>query len=188
MKTPLISLSVLSLCLTASAAEPAKVDTAGRASATATEPTPPKFSTEYEGRTYTFPDEESLTKWKADREASIYQQIGGKAAIDAAVERFYVKVLADDRIRHFFDDVDMVRQRAKQKAFLSAAFGGPIPWEGRDMRRAHAKLPGLNDSHFNAVAENLQATLTELKVKKELIDKIMAIAESTRNDVLNRPK
>ncbi len=145
-----------------------------------------KFSTEYEGKTYSFADEAALKKWKGDREASIYHQIGGKAAIDAAVEAFYVKVLKDDRIKHFFDDVDMVRQRTKQKQFLSAAFGGPIAWEGKDMRRAHAKLK-LNESHFNAVAENLKSTLEDLKVKKELIDKIMTIAASTKDDVLNRP-
>ncbi|MEO6787697.1 MAG: group 1 truncated hemoglobin [Chthoniobacteraceae bacterium] len=116
----------------------------------------------------------------------MYQQLGGKAAIDAAVEIFYKKVLADDRIKHFFDDVDMVRQRTKQKQFLSAAFGGPIPWEGKDMRKVHARLK-LKDSDFNAVAENLQASLTELKVKPELIAKVMAIAESVRADVLNRP-
>ena len=188
MKKSLISLTALGLCLAASAAEPAKPDAAGKASPTSAQAASSKFSTEYEGHAYTFPDEASLTKWKADREASIYQQIGGKAAMDAAIEIFYKKVLADNRIKHFFDDVDMVRQRTKQKAFLSRAFGGPIPWDGKDMRKAHAKLPGLNDSHFNAVAENLQATLTELKVKKELIDKVMAIAESTRADVLNRPK
>jgi hemoglobin len=174
MKKLLLPLFSFALCLTVTAADPAQP--AG------------KFSTQYEGRAYTFPDESSLAKWKADREASIYQQIGGKPAMDAAIEIFYKKVLADDRVKHFFDDVNMARQRTKQKAFLSAAFGGPIPWEGKDMRKAHAKLPGLNDSHFNAIAENLQATLTELKVKKELIDKILAIAESTRADVLNRPK
>ena len=151
------------------------------------EPAPTKFATLYEGETYHFPDEASLTKWRAEREASIYHQIGGKAAIDAAVESFYVKVLKDDRIKHFFDDVDMVRQRTKQKQFLSAAFGGPIPWEGKDMRKAHAKLK-LNETHFNAVAENLQKTLVELKVPQGLIDKIMAIAASTRADVLNEPK
>lgn len=181
MKKILLPLLVFGI-VTAASAEPAKP--AAPASATV----PSKFSTEYEGKTYSFPDEASLAKWKADREASIYQQIGGKPAMDAAIEIFYTKVLKDDRIKHFFDDVDMVRQRTKQKAFLSAAFGGPIPWEGKDMRKAHAKIPGLNDTHFNAVAENLQATLVDLKVKKELIDKIMAIAASTRADVLNLPK
>ena len=114
--------------------------------------------------------------------------IHGKAAIDAAVELFYTKVLADNRIKAFFDDINMTKQRRKQKEFLAAAFGGPIPWKGKDMRTAHANLPGLNETHFAAVAENLQQTLEELKIKKELIDQVMAIAASTHDDVLNRPK
>ena len=177
---PLLAFGIV----TATSAEPAA---SGAASTTVAPTASAKFSTEYEGHTYTFSDEASLAKWKADREASIYQQIGGKAAMDAAIDIFYKKVLADNRIKHFFEDVDMVRQSTKQKAFLSAAFGGPIPWDGKDMRKAHAKLK-LNDSHFNAVAENLQATLVELKVPQGLIDKIMAIAASTRADVLNQPK
>lgn len=82
----------------------------------------------------------------------------------------------------------MGKQRRKQKEFLSAAFGAPTPWVGKDMPTAQANLPGLNDTHFNAVAGYLQKTLEELKVKRELIDHIMAIAASTPNDVLNRPK
>lgn len=117
---------------------------------------------------------------------SLYQQIGGEAAVKAAVDIFYRKVLSDDRISHFFDDVDMERQAAKQKAFLTYAFGGPNHYTGKDMRAAHAHLvaQGLNDSHFNAVAGHLQATLQELGVKKELIDGVMAIAASTHDDVL----
>jgi hemoglobin len=45
---------------------------------------------------------------------------------------------------------------------------------------------GLNDSHFDAVMENLGATLKELNVPDELIAEAAAIAESTRNDVLGR--
>lgn len=146
----------------------------------------PKCTTAYEGRTYAFCSGDCRKAFIEKVHASIYHQIGGQAAIDAAVESFYKKVLSDDRIKHFFDDINMTAQRRKQKAFLSAAFGSPVKWEGKDMRKAHADLPGLNDTHFNAVAENLQKTLEELKVKKELIDQIMAIAESTRNDVLNR--
>ena len=56
---------------------------------------------------------------------SLYERIGGEAAVDAAVDVFYRKVLSDPRIAEFFDSVDMDRQRAKQKAFLTYAFGGP---------------------------------------------------------------
>lgn len=117
---------------------------------------------------------------------SLYEQIGGQAAVDAAVEVFYRKVLSDDRISHFFDDVDLDGQMAKQKAFLTMAFGGPANYSGKDLRTGHAHLVkrGLNGDHFNAVAENLFATLQELKVPQPLIDQVMAIAGGARADVL----
>lgn len=119
---------------------------------------------------------------------SLYEEIGGEAAVNAAVDIFYRKVLKDGRIKHFFDSVDMDRQAAKQKAFLTMAFGGPNNYTGEDMRRGHAHLvaKGLNDSHFDAVMENLGATLKELNVPDNLIAQAAAIAESTRNDVLGR--
>jgi len=120
--------------------------------------------------------------------SSIYEQIGGEAAVDAAVDIFYRKVLSDDRISAYFETVDMERQAAKQKAFLTMVFGGPSKYTGKDMRNAHAHLvaKGLNDTHFNAVIEHLGATLKELNVPDALIGQMAAIAESTRNDVLSR--
>ncbi len=120
--------------------------------------------------------------------SSIYEHIGGAPAMDAAVDLFYRHVLSDERICHWFDDVDMARQAAKQKAFLTMAFGGPNNYTGKDMRVGHAHLVarGLNDSHFNAVAENLKKTMEELKVPANLISEALAVAESTRNDVLGR--
>ena len=119
---------------------------------------------------------------------SVYDQIGGENAVDAAVDIFYRKVLMDDRISRFFETVDMEEQRTKQKAFLTMAFGGPNEYTGRDLREAHAKLvdDGLDDSHFDAVAGHLQATLEELEVGADLIGQVMAIAASTKDDVLNR--
>ncbi len=119
---------------------------------------------------------------------SLYTDIGGEAAVNAAVDIFYRKVLKDDRIKHFFDGIDMDDQAAKQKAFLSLAFGGPNNYSGADMRRGHAHLvaKGLNDSHFDAVMENLGATLKELNVPANLIAQAAAIAESTRKDVLGK--
>jgi hemoglobin len=118
----------------------------------------------------------------------LYEEIGGAPAVNAAVDIFYRKVLQDDRIKRFFTGVDMTRQAAKQKAFLTMAFGGPNNYTGLDMRKGHAHLvaQGLNDTHFDAVVENLGATLKELKVPDGLIAQVAAIAETTRNDVLGR--
>ncbi len=120
--------------------------------------------------------------------SSLYEEIGGEGAVNAAVDIFYDKVLKDDRIKHFFDGVNMQKQASKQKAFLTMAFGGPHNYTGEDMRKGHARLVqmGLNDSHFDAVMENIGATLTELNVPGELIAQAAAIAESTRKDVLGK--
>ena len=120
--------------------------------------------------------------------STLYQEIGGEAAVDAAVELFYRKVLQDDRISRFFDDTDMDQQIAKQKAFLTMVFGGPAHYTGADMRTGHAHLVarGLNDSHVDAVIELLSASLTELGVAPHLVKRVAEIADSARADVLNR--
>jgi len=115
---------------------------------------------------------------------SVYDQIGGAAAVNAAVDIFYRKVLSDPLISDFFDDVDMDRQIGKQKAFLTMAFGGPNNYTGQDMRQAHRHLK-LTEVHFNAVAGHLQGTLEELNVPENLINQVMSIAASTHDDVLN---
>ncbi len=51
--------------------------------------------------------------------------------------------------------------------------------------KAHANLD-LRESDIAAIAENLQATLTELKLREDLISRVRAIVPSTKDDVLNR--
>jgi hemoglobin len=120
--------------------------------------------------------------------ASLYERLGGEKAVDAAVELFYRKVLADGRIARFFEGVDMDQQIAKQKSFLTMAFGGPNKYSGLDMSNAHKRLvdKGLNDSHVDAVIENLNGTLRQLGVPEKEVKEVAAIANSVRDDVLGR--
>ncbi len=117
--------------------------------------------------------------------STLYERLGGEAAVNAAVDIFYKKVLADERINHFFQNLDMVAQANKQKAFLTMAFGGPHNYSGKDMRVGHAHL-ALNEGHFNAVVELLAATLKELGVGDSDIGEVAKIANSVKDDVLNR--
>lgn len=40
---------------------------------------------------------------------SLFSRIGGEGAVDAAVDLFYNKVLADDRINSYFTKTDMTK-------------------------------------------------------------------------------
>ena len=120
---------------------------------------------------------------------SLYERLGGQAAIMAAVDLFYQKVLADDLTKPFFTALDMQAQTKKQIAFMTWAFGGPEEFRGRDLTVAHANLvrsKGLTDVHFDAVAKHLDATLRELGVGPDLIQEALTIVGSTRDKVLGR--
>lgn len=120
---------------------------------------------------------------------SLYERLGGAPAIEAAVDIFYGKVLADERLKHFFVNTDLARLRQHQKAFLTLAFGGPAAYSGRGLRAAHQGLVermGLNEGHFDAVVENLAATLLGLGVAEALIGEVAAVAATVKDEVLGR--
>ena len=66
--------------------------------------------------------------------STLFDRIGGDAAVTKAVDLFYEQVITDDSISEFFAQLDMVAQANKQKAFLTLAFGGPARYSGKDMR------------------------------------------------------
>ena len=119
---------------------------------------------------------------------TLFDRLGGRAAMKTAVDSFYVKMLADQRVARFFATTDMAKQRGKQIAFLTMVTGGPNNYTGKDMRDAHKHLvaQGLNDSHVDVVIEHLGATLTELGAKTEDVAEVAKIANSVRDDVLDR--
>jgi hemoglobin len=120
---------------------------------------------------------------------SLYERLGGEAAILAAVDVFYSKVLADDLTRPFFEGLDMDAQTKKQIAFMARAFGGPEEYHGRDLRSSHAALvrdKGLNDAHFDRIALHLEATLQEMRVPAGLIAEVLGLIGGTRNEILDR--
>jgi hemoglobin len=123
-----------------------------------------------------------------ETQASLYERIGGEAAVNAAVDLFYQKIADDYRVNRFFENVDMAKQAAHLKSFMSLAFGGPNEYTGRGLREGHARLvkKGLNDSHFDVVLELLGETLQELNVPADLIAEAAALVESVRDDVLGK--
>lgn len=120
---------------------------------------------------------------------SLFERLGGEAAIEAAVVTFYEKVMSDHSLAPFFAHLDMAAQVKKQIAFMTMAFGGPNQYTGRDLRTSHAKLvaqQGLNDKHFDAIAQHLRETLEELAVDEATITDVLRIIDGTRDDVLGR--
>src|SRR5262245_25951513 len=114
---------------------------------------------------------------------SIYDQIGGADAVRVAVDMFYDRVLGDPVLAPYFDGVDVRRVKAHQRAFLSAAIGGPQLYQGRSMEAAHSGLDITPDA-FGPVVTHLVATLTELGVPEATISDIGAALAPLAADIV----
>lgn len=115
---------------------------------------------------------------------TIYDSIGGAPAVQAAVDDFYLRVLADPQLAPYFTEIDMTRLRRHQRAFIAAAIGGSELYEGRSMAAAHAGL-AITDADFDAVVGHLVETLTGLGVPAETIGQIGAALAPLRGDIVS---
>lgn len=115
--------------------------------------------------------------------ATLYERLGGSAAIDQVVDEFYKRILADDTINHFFADTDMEKQRRHQASFISFAVGGPQQYTGKSMAKAHEGM-NLQPEHFDAVAKHLHDALAHFNVDLKDIQEVLSHVASLREDVL----
>jgi hemoglobin len=103
--------------------------------------------------------------------ASIYDEIGGKDGVAAAVDQFYAHVMDDAVLAPYFAGTDLHRQKGHLRAFIAAAVGGPQLYAGRDMTSAHAGM-GITEDAFDRVVGHLVTTLSGLGVAPDTIGAI----------------
>ena len=114
---------------------------------------------------------------------SLYEAIGGRPALAAAVDVFYGRLIADPVLGPFFPGGVGARHRAYVVTVLGEALGGPERYRGPDIARAHRGL-GISDAHFERAAGHLDATLDELGVPRRLTDRIVGIVAGLRQAVV----
>ena len=110
---------------------------------------------------------------------SIYEAIGGRAALVAAVDGLFRRLLADPELGPFFPGGVGARHRAYVITILGEALGGPERYRGPDLARAHRGL-GISDTHFGRTAAHLGDTLDELGVSRPLAEAIVGIVAGLR--------
>lgn len=122
---------------------------------------------------------------------SLYERLGGDAALLAVIEQFYERVLEDPALQPFFVGISMKWMKERQRRFFTQALGGPAIYNGRTMRAAHASL-AIEPRHFNLVAKHLIQTLEANSVPQGLIEetaeRIMPLATEIVNTAPSEPE
>ena len=119
---------------------------------------------------------------------TIYELIGGRSTIQAAVDLFYQKVQSDPSMKVFFNGADMSHLRAGQNMFLSMLLGGKTVYAGKAIGAAHAgpRAAGMTDAHFDTFLVHFRSSLQAVGVEAAAIEKVLAQIETTRGRVLGR--
>ena len=110
---------------------------------------------------------------------NVYQAIGGRAAVAAAVEGLYGRLLADPVLSRFFPGGVAAKHRAYVVTILGEALGGPERYRGPDLVKAHRRL-GISDADFDRTAALLIETLDDLDVPGHLADQVVGTVATLR--------
>lgn len=106
---------------------------------------------------------------------SLYDRLGGKAAITAVIDTFVAHVAADTRINKKFAKTNIPRVKTELVDQVCAATGGPCTYTGRSMKEAHRNMK-VTDGEFDALVGDLTTALDDYKVpdreKNELLGKL----------------
>jgi hemoglobin len=106
-------------------------------------------------------------------EVNLYEAIGGRPALVAAVDGLYGRLLADPELAPLFPRGAGERHRRYVVTFLAEALGGPHPYRGPGLPESHRGL-GITGAHFERTAAHLVVTLDELGVPTNLVGQVVA--------------
>jgi hemoglobin len=115
--------------------------------------------------------------------ASLYDRLGGKNAIVAVIDDFVARCAGDARINGKFARTDVPRLKANLVDQVGEASGGPERYRGRSMRETHTGM-GVTAGEFDALVEDLVATLDKFGVPAAEEDELLGLLGPMRPDIV----
>ena len=134
----------------------------------------------------------------ANVKKSLYERLGGDAGINAIVDDFVTRALADPRVNWErkgiksgglwhrgksmewnANEQNIANMKKHIAQFLALATGGPAVYEGKEMKQAHEGMR-ISNPEFDAALGDLKATLDKLSVATPEQKELLAVVESVR--------
>ena len=114
---------------------------------------------------------------------SLYERLGGLDVITAVVDSFVGRCAGDDRINQKFARTDVPRLKRMLVDQVCEAAGGPCTYTGRGMRETHDGME-VTAGEFDALVEDLVATLDGFEVPKAEQDELIGLLGPMRGDIV----
>jgi len=115
--------------------------------------------------------------------STLYERLGGLEAITAVVESFVGRCAGDSRINAKFVRTDVPRLQKMLVDQVCEATGGPCTYTGRSMTETHDGM-GVTAGEFEALVEDLVATLDEFGVPAVEQDELLGLLAPMRSEIV----
>ena len=122
---------------------------------------------------------------KRQAESSLYERLDGREGIRALAEEFVRLHLANEKIRHVFDNVNRKRLITQVTDFMAAGYGGETEYTGRDMVAAHAHL-GISEAQFLSAGGDIGQALANLGHGEKITQEVMCSLMPFHEQVVTR--
>lgn len=121
---------------------------------------------------------------------SLYERLGGIAAISAVVDQFLANVVGDNVINARFAPTvaDPFRTQLLRNNLIDqicAGAGGPCQYKGKTMLEAHTGMQ-ITEAEFNALVGDLVAALNQFNVPQTEKDELLAILGPMKSDIVGQ--
>lgn len=119
------------------------------------------------------------------RKTTLYDDLGGKAGVDAIVDDV-LNIYADDpRVAPFFANTNIPRFQRLFAEYLCRAADGGCGYSGGDMKESHTGL-GITEKSFNAVVEGLQQAMDNNHVPMRAQNRLLAKLAPQYKDIVHQ--
>ena len=127
---------------------------------------------------------------------SLYERLGGEAAIKAVVDDFVGRAAGDPKVNFTRKGTDKEWKATPENVahlkqmlveLVGAVTGGPQKYTGRNMKDSHKGMK-ITKAEFEAIAADLKATLDKFKVPAKEQAELMKIVGSTAPDIIEEGK
>jgi hemoglobin len=115
---------------------------------------------------------------------SIYDSFGGEQTIAAIVHEFHHLLVTDEKLAHYFQDVNLNHLRIGQMTLLIIyLFGGPNRYHGKNMREIHKGLYISSEAYERAVT-HFKKAMKKYNTPIRLMAKVEALLRGVKPHIV----
>jgi hemoglobin len=119
------------------------------------------------------------------KDPTLYDQLGGQAAVEKLVDALISEIHGDKRINHLFTNTDIPYFRARLIEQLCQGTGGPCKYTGLTMEEAHSGLK-ITSKEFDQFVEDLNRAMANAGLNKQQQGRLLAVLGPMKPQVINQ--